>query len=53
MAIILQEPLRALFYAPYYAALTLRAFEKEGVEVRLVSAPSPGEAPNALFYGTC
>jgi len=52
LAIILQEPLRALFYAPYYAALMLRAFEKEGVEVRLVSAPNPGEAPNALFYGT-
>jgi NitT/TauT family transport system substrate-binding protein len=52
MAIVLQEPLRALFYAPFYAALTLGAFDKERVEVRLVSAPSPGEAPNALFYGT-
>jgi NitT/TauT family transport system substrate-binding protein len=52
MAIVLQEPLRGLFYAPFYAALTLGAFDKEGVEVRLVSAPSPGEAPNALFYGT-
>jgi NitT/TauT family transport system substrate-binding protein len=52
MAIILQEPLRALFYAPYYAALALGAYEREGVEVRLVSAPSPAEAPNALFYGT-
>jgi NitT/TauT family transport system substrate-binding protein len=52
MAIILQESLRGLFYAPFYAALSLGAFEKEGVEVRFVSAPSPGEAPNALFYGT-
>ncbi len=52
MAIILQEPLRGLFYAPYYAALALGAYEKEGVEVRFVSAPSPGQAPNALFDGT-
>jgi len=52
MAIILQESLRGLFYAPYYAALALAAYDKEGVEVRFVSAPSPGEAPNALFNGT-
>lgn len=52
MAIVLQEPMRALFYAPFYAALTLGAFDKEGLEVRLVSAPNPGDAPNALFYGT-
>src|SRR6266481_92355 len=32
--------------------MALGAFDQEGVEVRLVSAPSPGEAPNALFYGT-
>ena len=52
MAIILQESLRGLFYAPYYAALALGAYEKEGVEVRFVSARSPGEAPDALFDGT-
>jgi NitT/TauT family transport system substrate-binding protein len=52
LAIILQEPLRGLFYAPYYAALALGAYDQEGVEVRLVSAPSPGEAPNALYDGT-
>lgn len=52
MAIILQESLRALFYAPYYAALALGAYEKEGLEVRMVSAPSPRQAPNALFHGT-
>ena len=33
MAIVLQESLRGLFYAPYYAALALGAYEKEGVEV--------------------
>jgi NitT/TauT family transport system substrate-binding protein len=51
MAIILQESLRGLFYAPYYAALALGAYEKEGVEVRLVTAPTPAQAPNALFHG--
>jgi NitT/TauT family transport system substrate-binding protein len=51
MAIILQESLRGLFYAPYYAALALGAYEKEGVEVGFVSAPTPGDAPNALFNG--
>lgn len=52
MALVVQESLRALFYAPYYAALALGAYEKEGLEVRLVSARRPGEAPNALFHGT-
>src|SRR5438046_10391184 len=52
MAIILQESLRGLFYAPYYAALALGAYEQEGVEVRFASAPSPGQAPQTLFDGT-
>ena len=52
MAIVLQESLRGLFYAPYYAALALGAYEQEGVEVRFVSAPRPAAAPNALFHGT-
>ncbi|HKS88529.1 MAG TPA: ABC transporter substrate-binding protein [Stellaceae bacterium] len=52
MAIVLQESLRALFYAPYYAALALGAYEKEGLEVRFVSAPRPAAAANALFHGS-
>src|SRR5690242_4290590 len=52
MAIVLQESLRGLFYAPYYAALALGAYSKEGVEVRFVSAASPDAGPNALFDGT-
>jgi NitT/TauT family transport system substrate-binding protein len=52
MAIIVQEGLRGLFYAPYYAALALGAYEQEGVEVRFVRAPSPDAAPQALFDGT-
>ena len=41
MAIVLQETLRAVFYAPFYAALALGAFAEEGLEVRLVTAPTP------------
>ena len=52
MPIVLQESLRGLFYAPYYAALALGAYDREGVEVRFVSAASPGAAPSALFDGT-
>jgi NitT/TauT family transport system substrate-binding protein len=52
MAIIVQEGLRGLFYAPYYAALARGAYEQEGVEVRFVRASSPDAAPRALFDGT-
>ena len=52
MTIVLQESLRGLFYAPYYAALTLGAYERERVEVRFVSASSPDAAPNGLFDRT-
>ncbi len=50
--IVLQESLRGLFYAPYYAALALGAYEKEGVGVRFVAAADFGAAPDALFNGT-
>ncbi len=52
MTIVLQESLRGLFYAPFYACFALGAFAGEGVEVRFVSAPSPGAAPDGLFAGT-
>jgi NitT/TauT family transport system substrate-binding protein len=52
MTIVVQESLRGLFYAPYYAALALGAYEQEGVAVRFVSASSPGRAPDGLFDGT-
>jgi NitT/TauT family transport system substrate-binding protein len=52
MAIILQESLRGLFYAPYYAAFALGAYEKEDVEVRFAPAPGFGNAPNGLFDGS-
>jgi NitT/TauT family transport system substrate-binding protein len=52
MTIVLQESLRGLFYAPYYAALALGAYEKEGVAVRFAAAPGFGNAPNGLFDGS-
>jgi NitT/TauT family transport system substrate-binding protein len=52
MAVILQESLRGLLYAPYYAALALGAYRREGVAIDFVSAPTPGEAPAGLFAGT-
>jgi len=52
MTITLQESLRGLFYAPYYAALARGAYEEEGVEVRFVAASDFGAAPDALFNGT-
>ena len=52
MAIVLQETLRGVFYAPFYAALALDAYGEEGVEVRLVSAPHPSESARGLADGT-
>jgi NitT/TauT family transport system substrate-binding protein len=52
MAIVLQETLRAVFYAPFYAALALDAYGQEGVEVRFVSAPTPSAAAKGLSDGT-
>jgi NitT/TauT family transport system substrate-binding protein len=52
MTVILQESLRGLFYAPYYAAFALGAYEKEGVDVRFALAPGFGNAPNGLYDGT-
>lgn len=42
--VTLQEPFRAVFYAPFYAALARGAYAAEGVEVRLL----PGDAPAAV-----
>ncbi len=50
--ITLQETLRGVFYAPFYAALTMQAFAQCGVEVQFVSAPAPGRALDALVDGT-
>ncbi len=52
MSILLQETLRGLLYTPFYAALALDAYREQGVDVRFVSAPRPGEAARGLLNGT-
>jgi NitT/TauT family transport system substrate-binding protein len=52
MAITLQESLRAVFYAPFYVALAQDAFARQGVAVRFVSAPKPGNAALGLLNGS-
>ncbi len=52
MDITLQEPLRAVFYAPFYAALARGTYAAEGVSVRLVSASRPADAARGLFDGS-
>ena len=52
MAIILQESLRAVFYAPFYVALARDAFAAEGVEIRFTSSPRPQDAAVRLMDGT-
>ncbi len=51
MAITLQESLRGVFYAPFYVALAQDAYAREGVEIRFVSAPRPGDAATAVLRG--
>ena len=51
MPIVLQESLRAVFYAPFYAAFALRAYEAEGVDVRFQPKPLPSDAATALLDG--
>jgi NitT/TauT family transport system substrate-binding protein len=52
MAIVLQETLRGVFYAPFYAALSLGAYREEGVEVRFTSASRPSDSASRLADGT-
>src|SRR5215467_12746374 len=52
MPVTLQENLRGLLYAPYYAALALGAYRQEGVTVEFVTAPAPAQATVGLFAGT-
>jgi NitT/TauT family transport system substrate-binding protein len=52
MAVTLQESLRAVFYAPFYAALARDAFAAEGIEIKFVSSPRPQDAALRLMDGT-
>jgi NitT/TauT family transport system substrate-binding protein len=49
--IILQEPFRALFYAPFYAAMARGDYEREGVTVTLTTEGDPDRAAANLLAG--
>ena len=51
MPIVLIENFRAVFYAPFYAACALGAYEAEGIEVELKIAAEPGKALQAVAAG--
>src|SRR5437763_852690 len=50
-SIVLQEAQRAVFYAPFYAALALGAYRDEGLEVILKSSARPEDAARAVYAG--
>ena len=52
MALTLFENLRALFYAPFYAAHARGAYAAEGLEVNIVTSPSPAATATSLLDGT-
>ncbi|NKC32891.1 ABC transporter substrate-binding protein [Falsiroseomonas selenitidurans] len=47
----LQEPFRAVFYTPFYAALARGDFARQGVEVRLITVGEPDRAVANLLSG--
>ncbi len=49
--ITLQEPFRAVFYTPFYAALARGEFAKAGVEVTLITVGEPDRAVANLLSG--
>jgi NitT/TauT family transport system substrate-binding protein len=49
--ITLQEPFRAVFYAPFYAALARGDYAAEGVEVALRPGDAPAAAKDAVLAG--
>ena len=51
MAIRLSENFRALFYAPFYAAHAIGAYDAEDVAVELVRSPDPASTAAALRRG--
>lgn len=52
MHIKLSENFRAVFYAPFYATFELQHYRQEGLDVRLVTSPTPGAATAGLLDGT-
>ncbi|MEL0105699.1 MAG: ABC transporter substrate-binding protein [Rhodospirillaceae bacterium] len=51
MTISLYENFRGLFYAPYYAAFEIGAYDKAGVDVEFVAAKVMGEGNDAIDRG--
>ena len=49
--LILSENFRALFYAPFYAAFAIGAYQAEGVEVTLRPSPDPDSTVADLMAG--
>lgn len=50
--LLLIEPFRAVFYAPYYVALDRGCFAVRGVEIVLETAGNPDAAAGRLFDGS-
>jgi NitT/TauT family transport system substrate-binding protein len=48
----LSENFRAVFYAPYYATYALGFYQREGVEVELLTSDAPGDAVPKLLDGS-
>jgi NitT/TauT family transport system substrate-binding protein len=48
----LMENFRAVFYAPYYATHALGLYQREGVEVELLTSDAPGDAVPKLLGGS-
>jgi NitT/TauT family transport system substrate-binding protein len=51
MRITLIENFRAVFYAPFYAAIALGAYEEEGLEVELKTSPDAAQTAQSLIAG--
>lgn len=49
--ITLLENLRAVFYAPFYVAIERGYFDDEGVELRFLPSPDPGDTLPRLLAG--
>lgn len=52
MRVTLIENFRAVFYAPFYAAIALRAYEEEGLEIALEMSPDASRTARALIDGS-
>ncbi|MBW8267908.1 substrate-binding domain-containing protein [Caldovatus aquaticus] len=50
-SLVLIEPFRALFYAPFYAAISRGEMARQGIALRLETAGDPAAAAAALLSG--